>query len=138
MLQVQINLLAILVAAIANMVLGFFWYSPILFGKKWMAAFGKTESELKEMKKGVGKSYALTLIGALVMAYVLAHIIRYNEATTISGGFQAGFWMWLGFVVPTSLGTLLFEKRPSTLYWITNGYYLVALIIMGAILAVWR
>ncbi len=138
MLQVQINLLAILVAAVANMVLGFLWYSPILFGKKWLLAVGKTEDQLKSEKKGIGKTYLLTFIGALVMAYVLAHIVGYTGATTISGGIQAGFWMWLGFVVTTSLGGLLFEKRPPAIFYITSGYYLVALIIMGAILAVWR
>lgn len=136
--QVQINFLVILVAAIVNMVLGFLWYSPILFGKKWLTAIGKTEDQLKSEKKGMGKVYLLSFLGALVMAYVLVHIVSYTGAATISGGIQAGFWMWLGFVVTTSLGGLLFEKRPAVLFYINSGYYLVALIIMGAILAVWR
>jgi len=32
----HLNWLAILVAAISTMVVGFLWYSPLLFAKAWM------------------------------------------------------------------------------------------------------
>lgn len=44
----------------------------------------------------------------------------------------------IGFIA-TSMGSLsLFEQRSSTLYLISNGYYLVSLMIIGAMSAVWR
>ena len=36
----HLNLLAILVAAIATMIVGFLWYSPLLFAKPWMREMG--------------------------------------------------------------------------------------------------
>jgi len=35
-----INLWSMLVAAIATMVVGFLWYSPLLFARPWMVAMG--------------------------------------------------------------------------------------------------
>ena len=136
--EVSINYLAVLVAAIANMAIGALWYSPVLFAKPWIAAIGKSEEEIREQAgKGMARTYTLAFISALVMSFVLAHFVDYTRATTIAGGLQAGFWPWLGFVATTNLSTLLFEWRPSKLYYISMGYYLVVLAVMGVILAVW-
>ena len=35
-----VNLWAVLVSALATMVAGFLWYSPMLFAKPWMVAMG--------------------------------------------------------------------------------------------------
>ena len=45
LLTADLNYLAILVAGISNMVIGFLWYGPI-FGKMWMGLIGKTADEL--------------------------------------------------------------------------------------------
>lgn len=137
MQQVDINYVAVLIAAIANMALGAFWYSPVLFAKRWIALMKVSEAEINEMKKGAPRAYALSFIGALVMSYVLAHIVDYAQATTIVGGVGSGFWLWLGFVATTGSASVLFEGRPAGLYLINSGYYLVSLIVMGAIVAVW-
>jgi len=89
------------------------------------------------MKKGATRGYVLSVVGALVMSFVLAHIVDYGQATTIASGMQSGVWLWLGFVATTNLSSVLFEARPTGLYLISMGYYLVSLLIMGAILAIW-
>lgn len=133
---VEINYLAVLVAAIASMVLGMIWYS--VFGKTWMALSGMTEEKLNEVKnKGMAKSYLIAFIAALVMSYVLAYIIGGLELNTVSGGLQAGFWVWLGFVATKSLGTVLWEGKSPKLYLFNNAYDLISLLVAGAILAVW-
>jgi hypothetical protein len=40
-------------------------------------------------------------------------------------------------IAVTSFSAMLYEHRPFTLWLIGNGYQLIALLIMGAILAVW-
>jgi len=55
-----INYLAVLVATVVNFVLGGLWYSPLLFGKKWMALMNVTEEEIK--KKGGGIKISSTRI----------------------------------------------------------------------------
>src|SRR3989442_1721528 len=47
----NINILAVLVAAVLTFVLGAVWYSPVLFAKQWMAAQGYTPEKLEEMKR---------------------------------------------------------------------------------------
>lgn len=140
--DVPINYWAILVAAIANMVVGSLWYGP-LFGKMWIAMMGFTPEKMAEAKaKGMTKSYVLALVGSLVMAYVLAHSLvfasAYTKTTGVSAGLMAGFWNWLGFVAPVTLGSVLWEGRPWKLWILNAAHYLVALLVMGLILALWQ
>jgi hypothetical protein len=140
---VPINYLAILACGVSAMVLGSLWYGP-LFGKPWMALmnFQKPAQMDAAAKKKMMRSYGLMFIGSLVMAYVLAHSVVFAEAyLKVSGteaGLQGGLWNWLGFVVPVSLGTVLWESKPWKLWAINAGYYLVQLCLMGVILANWR
>jgi len=46
--------------------------------------------------------------------------------------------LWLGFVATTQLATVIFEHRSLTLYLLNVGYNLVACLITGALLAVWK
>lgn len=134
---VTVNFWAILVAAILNMAIGAFWYSTSGFGKTWMSLVGMSKEKMEAGKKEAGKYYIVSFVGALIMAYVLSHIIAFAQVDTIFGGIQTGFLVWLGFVVTTSLGDYLFADRPKKLYVLNNGYYLVSLCVMGAVLAVW-
>ncbi len=133
--EVSINLLAVLLAAVLNMVLGALWYSPVLFAKPWIASIGKTEDEIK--KSSPGFIYAINTIGNLVLAYVLAHFIDYAQAATVVQGAQTGFWVWLGFLVPVLLTVYMFEMRSIKLYFIFISYQLIALVLEGIILAIW-
>ena len=135
----ELNYWAILVAALAAMVIGGMWYGP-LFGKVWMRLTGISQEKIDEIKKkGMAKSYILNFVGYLVMAYVLAHIISYTNATTWQSGIQGGFWMWLGFVATTGANEYIYAVKPKpwTLYFINQGNILVTLMVMGAILARW-
>ena len=42
----QISILAIILAVVANMIIGALWYSPLLFANVWMKSLGKTREEL--------------------------------------------------------------------------------------------
>ena len=74
-MEFDINYWAVLVAAIAQFVIGMAWYSPMLFGKTWMKEMGLTDKDMKASKeKGMMKEMVIALISALVMAYVLSHV----------------------------------------------------------------
>ncbi len=139
--RIPINYGAVLAAAIVNMVLGSVWYGP-LFGKTWMKLSGITPDKIDAAKaKGMGKSYVIAFAGSLVMSYVLAHAIifaaAYFKMSGISAGLMSGFWNWLGFVAPVTLGAVLWEGKPWMLWVLMNGYYLLSLLIMGTILSAW-
>ncbi|MBI2026526.1 MAG: DUF1761 domain-containing protein, partial [Deltaproteobacteria bacterium] len=92
-----INYVAVIVAAIVSMGIGFLWYGP-LFGKAWIKLSGMSMKDMDAAKKkGMAKTYVIAFIGTLVMAYVLAHFVDYVGATTLSAGAELGSWLWIGF-----------------------------------------
>jgi uncharacterized protein DUF1761 len=135
-----INPWAVLVAALSSMVVGFVWYSPILFARPWMRLMGydpDDKAKLAEMRKGAGKTYALAFVASIISAVVLAKIIDITTVNTALYGMKVGFAVWLGFVTTVQLTGALFGKQPTKLYLINTGYQLVCYLAMGAILAVW-
>ena len=135
-----IRILPVVVAAIACMVLGFLWYSPLLFAKPWMILMGydpNDKARLDEMRKSAGKTYTLAFIASLISAFVLAKIIGVTTVNTALYGMKVAFAVWLGFVTTVQLTGALFSKQPIKLYLINTGYQLVCYLVMGAILAVW-
>ena len=136
-LGVNVNIVAVLVAAVVSTILGALWYGP-LFGRTWMRLSGLGKAKPNQMKKkGMGKSYFLNFIATLVTAYVLAVFVVLAGATTIGTGVIVGFWVWLGFVATLTLGSVLWEGKSVNLYWLNNAYGLINLAVMAAILAVW-
>lgn len=135
-----INLWPVLVAAVATMVVGFLWYSPLLFARPWMVLMGydpNDKTKLEEMRKSAGKSYAISFVASLVSAFVLAKVIDITTVNSALYGMKVGLAMWLGFVTTVQLTGVLFAKQPAKLYLINTGYQLVCYLAMGAILAVW-
>ena len=137
-LGIQVNLLAVLVAAIVVFVIGGLWYSPLLFGKVWMRAHGYTPEKMEAMRAGVGRAYALAFVCYLVMAVVMAILIGATDTLTGLGGVRLGALCWLGFAATIGLTTNLFSEKPLATYLLDAGYQLVYLTVMGAILATWR
>lgn len=141
-MEVLVNYWAILGCVAFAMVLGFLWYGP-LFGKLWSREMGWTEADkAAAMAKpsGMYKSYALTALGSLLIAYVLQHGLvfgnAYFQTSGLEGNLMGAFWYWLGFVVPVLLNEVLFGKKTWTTLAINLSYYLVLLMGMAAILAV--
>ena len=145
-MEVPINYLAVLVSAVAAIVLGMLWYGP-LFGKAWIKEVGHTPEDMQRAKtdpaakSAMMRSYALMSLTALVMAFVFAHALAFaNDYLGASGpvaGLTGAFWNWLGFVVPPTLAMVLWENRSWKYFFITSGYYLASLAIMGVILTLW-
>ena len=135
-----INFWAVLVCAIVTMVLGFVWYSPILFANPWMRLMGldpNDKAKLAELQKGAGKMYFLSFVASIVSAIVLAKLFAVMGVVAIPRGLKIGFAIWLGFVTTVQLTGVLFSKQPNKLYLINTGYQLVCYLAMSAILAEW-
>lgn len=135
----NINYLAVVVAAIGSMVLGSIWYGP-LFGKVWMKLSGMgnmTPEQMAEGKKNMTKNYAWQFVSSAVMAYVMSLVVSAFGAGDFFSGVQVGFWIWLGFAAAASLGMMFWEGKPKKLWMVNNGYNLLNLCWMGALLAIW-
>lgn len=131
-----INWLAIIVAAIIPMVVGGLWYSNLLFAKQWLALMGKTEEEIKK-DFNPAKTYGITFVLCLVMAYVMDYFVHYTLSSTFMQGAKIGGLLWLGMVVTTAYQSVTFQDVKQGLYTMNMGYNLVCMLLMGGLLAVW-
>lgn len=133
---VTVNYVAVVLAALVHMVLGSLWYGP-LFGAVWMKAMGLTKADMGKMKTSANQAYAWAAAASLVMAYILAHFVKYLNVDTFAEAAQLGFWIWLGFIVTKGILDTVFEDKNWNVYFISMGYQLASLILMSMLLATW-
>jgi hypothetical protein len=130
---------AVIVATLVHFIIGGFWYSPLLFGNMFIRIMGWPQAKVEEIAaQSHVKELVIAFVSSAVLVYILAHFVQYTKATSALAGVQTAFWLWLGFIVTTSLATVLFEQRALGLYLINAGYQLVGCASAGAILALWR
>lgn len=104
----NINYVAVLVAAVAQFIFGAIWYMPI-FGKMWGKIHGFDQVSPEEQKAMMSKmapllltQFIFTIVTSAVFALLLNGMpIEWN----IYG--LAGFF-WLGFIVPTQVSAVIF------------------------------
>jgi len=133
-MNVPINYLAVVVAAVVNYLIGSLWYG-VIFSKTWMKLNG-----MKEMKV-TAVSVIVALVGAFFTSWVLAHSLifgaTYLKMSGVGAGVMTGFFNWLGYIAPVTIGVVIYEKKPFSLWILTNAYWLISLVVMGIILALW-
>jgi surface polysaccharide O-acyltransferase-like enzyme len=120
----DVNILAILAAAVTNIIISIVWYSPNIFGKAWMSLTGKKKEE----------HHVASFFSALIAAYVLALLVEATSSNSIEAGALLGILVGLGFAATSTAVNFLSEKRPTKLYLIAAGHHLIAYIFMGVIL----
>jgi Protein of unknown function (DUF1761) len=137
----QLNWIAIFVAAVSTMILGFIWYSPLLFAKPWAREMGydlNDKAKMEEMRKGAGPAYGWSFVASLLSAFTLALIFHGLHVQDLHFGLMASFHIWLGFVATVQLTGALFSKQSMKLFAINTGYQLVCYLVMGTILSLWQ
>ena len=107
----------------------------MLFLKNWQLLSGVTN---EQMSGGMGKSITIWIVGSVLMAFILLHAVVYAGATTFVHGAEVGFANWVGFILVVGLDSYAAEKKPFQLTIINTGSNLVALILMGGVLAGWK
>jgi hypothetical protein len=127
----DLNLLAVLVAGIIHIAGGLIWFQPKIFGSAWAKLTGK---DLTPAFPWIPAG----IIGHLVMALVLALIVKLSGAQTAFDGAIIGVMTWAGFIVPLEIGELIWEKIPFKLFLIRVGNQFFGFIITGILLAVWK
>lgn len=110
----KINLIAVLVATVVMFAIGAFWYSVPLAGA-WARIHGfdkLSKKQQKEMMSGMGQTYAMQLVVTIISAFVLAWLLM--QLPELSPAMVAGM-IWLGFVMPAQVSTVLFSNTPGEL-----------------------
>ena len=125
-----VNWIAVIVAAVANIVISTVWYLPQVFGRQWAALTGREISTSPNPML-----YVIAIIGSLISAYVLALFIHATGAGSIVEGVIVALVAWLGFLATTNVVGGAFEAKPWALQAINAGNSAVTYAVMGAILA---
>ena len=129
----QLNILAIVLAVIANMIIGALWYSPVLFSNIWIKSLGKSMEDIHESNPNIG--YAYTTVAGIISAIVLSLFIGMLDTITIGSGALIGFLAGVGIASARELSPTFFEGRKYTLFFISAGYHIVSLTVMGMIIS---
>lgn len=160
----EMNFYSVLVAAIIPLVVGSFWYSPMLFGKAWMKETGLTEDDLKQgsMLKIFGLTFVFSVMFAMILQMLCIHqfgplgmiggpefidlakpsyaafMADYGTAfRTFKHGALHGFFSGLFLAFPLIAINGLFERKTWKYIMIHTGYWTVSMTIMGAIVCGW-
>lgn len=159
----EINFLAILVAAVSALIVGFIWYNPKAFGTAWMKAADMSEEKIKG--GNMAKIFVMAFIFAILLAMAMQTLtIHQFGAMGMVGGdvdnalpsyaaFMADYGMayrtfkhgalhgaMSGFFVALPIiGTnALFERKNAKYILVNSGYWVVTMTVMGAIVCGWQ
>jgi len=136
---VHVNLWALIAATVVNMIVGYIWYSPVLFAKPWSKLTGRKMNEMGDGSTG----YFVTTIAAFFQAFIMLHFVTYvayfyPTYSSVSVGVLTATWAWLGFVAIPQAVNMVFAGTRKKLWAINTGYFLVVLVINGILLAGWK
>jgi len=134
----HVNYLAVLVAAVAVFVLGWLWYSPLLFYKPWMRLRGMDPVAAMAGAKMPGGKLLIELARCLVLAYVIARFVALLGVSSWMGAVHFGLFLWIGFPVIILTGSVLWENIPWKVAAIHAGDWLVKLLVIPIIVSAWR
>jgi hypothetical protein len=133
-LRTGINYWAVAVAAAATLVASSVWYT--VFGNAWLTLRGLDPSTADTTPA------VWVLVGQfarnLVVAVVLAFLLRRLGTATWGGALRLGLLVWVGFEAMAIAGSVLHEQYPLGLYAIHVGDALLATLTMTLILGLWR
>lgn len=130
----QIDYPAVFMAACAYFVLGALWYTPKIFGRKWL----QMNYIKHDDKKTTSKVMTIAFLSTLTAALILDYFICFAHTVTVTGG------MWIGIILSLSILALtvgvsfIFEERRVKLQFNDAGYHLIGFMAMGFILTYWR
>jgi hypothetical protein len=138
-MSVEINYLAVLLAAMSSMVVGSLWYMPATFGNTWQKLSKVKMVDRSKMAPGqMIWIYGSVFVASLVTAYVLAHVTflanKFFGNSFMSDALQTAFWLWLGFTAARLYVHDTFEMRRKKLTLLNAAHELVTVLVMALII----
>ena len=141
-MEISINYLAVLVAAVVSFAVGAWWHSPWGFGAQWMRMMNLKPEDMGKMPLTATQAMLIGFIVTVVVCFVTAHfvalLVPLEAAAWMSLSLQLGFWVWLGFMAPTLANGWLWEGKSLKLFLFNAAYALVNIEVISLVLAAWR
>ncbi len=132
---------SVLVGVVVSIVLGSLWFGPI-FGKKWMELMGvdpNDTAKIQEGKKHMWKMYIIQMIASAMTVATLSIVVLHFDTFTIKETIGTSLLVWIGFIVPTEVGAVLWSgksfKHMRETFLINLGYGFILFVLLGCIVA---
>lgn len=136
-MDVQVNYLAVFLAAASTMVVGSIWYAKGVFGNTW-AKLAKVDMSKPVKASQMAWLMGSTFVASLVTAYVLAHVtylsFNFFDYDFLQAALTTAFWLWLGFTAARIYTHDAFEGRRKKLTALTVTHELVTFMVMAAVI----
>ncbi|MGB9255171.1 MAG: DUF1761 domain-containing protein [Candidatus Korobacteraceae bacterium] len=133
---VRVNWIAILVAAIADWLLGAVWFT--VFASQWREGLRMAPAELQQyMSHPNFWPYLIALLCSFLMAYAIARVVASSTTWSLFRGVSAGILVGLAAAM-AMVTEMVFEIRPRPFVLISAAYPLVGCILMGIIIGIWK
>lgn len=133
--DVEVNYLAVVLAALSTMVVGSIWYAKPVFGKSWMGFVGLSDKDIKE---GSMAPMFITMVVSLISAFVLAGFaFMANQVmgnSFLEDSLMVGFAAWLGFTAARFITHDAFEMRRKKLTLINISNEFVTIMVMALVI----
>lgn len=135
-MDVDINYLAVFLAAASSMVVGAIWYSKSAFGSTWAKLVKLSDKEMGEMAP---RALAIAFLSSLITAYVIAHVTFLSHRFFITTSWfnvavSTAVLLWLGLTAARFITHDGFERRRKKLTLINIGNELATILVMGIII----
>ena len=127
------NGLMIIIATVAGVAVGMFWFAPPVFGKAWFKHAGLAEGE----KPGIA-IFGLWVGSYLVLAITMAYLYKHLGANNAYQGLRWGLTLGITIVAMAVAGNYAFAKKPLKLFLIELGHIVFSMAVMGAIIGMGR
>ena len=127
------ELINVLVAAVAGFGVGAIWYG--VFSKPWMEASGlAVGSDGKPANMSDPMPYILGFLAMILVAGMMRHVFALSDITTIGKGLTSGFGIGLFLAAPWLMICYGFAGRSRKLLLIDGGYAAFGSAAVGLIL----
>jgi hypothetical protein len=138
--MLEVNYTLVVVAAVAQFVLGALWYSPLMFGKMWMKIMNVdsySKEELQKMQKTMMPFMGLQLVLTLITTFCLANLLQMGKMVDPNySAYMGAFWTWFGFMMPVAVSAVIWSSTKRK-YWPTQIAIMCGMQLVGIMLAAW-
>lgn len=134
--SIRVNHWAILVSAVAAFLLSYVWYSA--FAEEMLRLHPLNPGTPAAMVRPPAWKMGAEVVRDLILAFVLARLVQGLGVSTWTTAVGLAVLLWAGFPLVLWAGTVIWEDSPVKLAAIHSGDWLLKLVLVTVIVAVWR
>lgn len=143
----DLNYVAVVVGSVLSFLIGWLWYSPVMFGKVWQAHYKLSD---EDMKAGMGRSMGLGFIFTFITGLAMAALLESGVASSIIDGvhqpavndlmlsLKLALLCGGGFILIWSLMGAAYTRKPMGLAFAEGLFGVVTLVVFALVIAGWN